>query len=476
MMRLSFRVPLPVERRPQALLPVRLITWILSSKPAPRATPVSAIPPPFDPKEQTNAPVHHGRDRRDCGGLLPASNGCTGDPIALAQGNPGENCDHICRVHVVSRYRNAHARDLQPGKPSPTEGRAPSTFSTSYVRPDKFIFDYPIWFGTAPSSPSSGPQKKVPGSGGISQTALKLPNRSHRRPWARGEIPDLLLRGYEAPARVAPFSQLKDLALVGTIKIDDSECYLIEGLMAAINFQSGKPFEVVYSYAIDKTSFLIRRIQMEMIGVELRSKSTTDYKPQINIDISEKTFTFNPPASATAGPPGTQAGVQSSFMPQPPIPQAPETRPEYLTPERRTKNLLKNGSFESGTEPWLLQSWRQVLDGATVVESPVHDGTHSVRLQGKTDDVTYRQRVNLQPNHRYLGSGWIKTENVVINEANGTHGELVHRRRQRTKRFVHWHWRLDIRHVRFRRRRPKSGRGLCATRTSLQHVEWNGLV
>jgi hypothetical protein len=82
-------------------------------------------------------------------------------------------------------------------------------------------------------------------------------------------------------------------------------------------------------------------------------------------------------------------------------------------------NDLPNGGFEdSSGDPSTPAGWsRQMyVSGASLTwESTVaHDGLLSVRVSNPTpNDAAWTQTVTLQPDHYYLLSGWIKTDNVA---------------------------------------------------------------
>jgi serine/threonine protein kinase len=93
--------------------------------------------------------------------------------------------------------------------------------------------------------------------------------------------------------------------------------------------------------------------------------------------------------------------------------------PEFLTPELKKQNLLRNGGFESGTDDWRFESWRNRRDRATVVVKPVHSGDGVLEIKNpENDSVQFRQTVKVTPNRRYLLSGWIRTKGIVFHERN----------------------------------------------------------
>lgn len=99
--------------------------------------------------------------------------------------------------------------------------------------------------------------------------------------------------------------------------------------------------------------------------------------------------------------------------------------PEYLTPERRRRNLLKDPSFEStGQSPWTAGSWRNNSTAARVVPfATARDGKRVVLLSAdQPDDAHFRQTVTVKPKTKYLLAGWARSADVVIGEKGGTSG------------------------------------------------------
>ncbi len=101
--------------------------------------------------------------------------------------------------------------------------------------------------------------------------------------------------------------------------------------------------------------------------------------------------------------------------------------PEYLTPDRKKENLLKNGSFEAGLTDWKFESWRMKQECAQIATDKGHDGEEVLRITNDPDDdVRLIQVVNVKRNTRYLFSGWIKTSDVVCEAHNRTGGALLY--------------------------------------------------
>jgi hypothetical protein len=97
--------------------------------------------------------------------------------------------------------------------------------------------------------------------------------------------------------------------------------------------------------------------------------------------------------------------------------------PEYLTPERRRANLLVDGSFEDGGNSWTNRSWRGNANSAAIVSDVHKVGKSAAVLRSSAaDDVMYLQKVTVKPKTRYLLSGWVRTEKVVVEQEGGATG------------------------------------------------------
>lgn len=92
--------------------------------------------------------------------------------------------------------------------------------------------------------------------------------------------------------------------------------------------------------------------------------------------------------------------------------------PVYLTPDRRRRNLLKNGSFEIGQGAgWNPRSFIKATNTVIVQRKPVKEGAQAVMLRSaQSDDLMCYQTVILKPRTRYLLAGWIKTEDVIVTD------------------------------------------------------------
>lgn len=119
---------------------------------------------------------------------------------------------------------------------------------------------------------------------------------------ASTEIPQLLnpSAGKDAPVRVA-FSQFKTLKQLDDVKVDDVDCFQVEGRMEALNMQTGKPFQTRSTYAVAKSTFLIRRLRSEMDLEIGRAVTTITYTPKLDEPVDDKALAFHPATDGVKG-------------------------------------------------------------------------------------------------------------------------------------------------------------------------------
>ncbi len=98
--------------------------------------------------------------------------------------------------------------------------------------------------------------------------------------------------------------------------------------------------------------------------------------------------------------------------------------PEYLTLERRRKNLLRNASFEEALSNWNVGSWRGNLSiGESEVDAKAQEGKRVAKLSTvQADDAHLWQTVTVKPKAKYLFSGWSRADDIVIGEKGGSSG------------------------------------------------------
>ncbi len=88
--------------------------------------------------------------------------------------------------------------------------------------------------------------------------------------------------------------------------------------------------------------------------------------------------------------------------------------------ERRITPVLQNPGFEEQLEGWHRGGWRvgEGTDSVRVDEAIHHGGSHAAKFShGQPNDTYLVQSIPVTPSTVYHISGWIKTEGVVVHEA-----------------------------------------------------------
>lgn len=84
-------------------------------------------------------------------------------------------------------------------------------------------------------------------------------------------------------------------------------------------------------------------------------------------------------------------------------------------------NLLQNPSFENGSlenpEHWIRSSWAGQADAQIVQEG--RRNSRCARISSKGADAAWSQTVSIQKWGRYRLSGWVKTENIILQGGQG---------------------------------------------------------
>ncbi len=221
------------------------------------------------------------------------------DPVGLAR--KVEALYASCRAYrdsgrLVQTFRDAEGKDLVPAD------RKPRGLATAFVRPDKFRFEFdddrggkPVrnliwmdgaavktWWDIRPGieAPESlsfalGAAAGVTESSSVTIPHLLLPKALGR--------PNALSAG---PGELAP--------LEGGA-IGPHACHRLRRRFKAVNFQTGKDFEVVHTYWIDAKTSAIRRVVNEMQLEEGRSVGTMDLEPEFDAEVPAEALAFDPP-------------------------------------------------------------------------------------------------------------------------------------------------------------------------------------
>jgi hypothetical protein len=107
--------------------------------------------------------------------------------------------------------------------------------------------------------------------------------------------------------------------------------------------------------------------------------------------------------------------------------------PGFMTAARIKSNLLINPSFEEGMQGWSSQTYLRNPNVFSVATDPSKTRKEIGLLKSiSKDDAWILQKVKVRPHNRYVLGGWIRTENVVIAQPEGTKGAhlLVHGKKQ----------------------------------------------
>jgi hypothetical protein len=92
---------------------------------------------------------------------------------------------------------------------------------------------------------------------------------------------------------------------------------------------------------------------------------------------------------------------------------------------KASDNLLKNASFDNGTEGWVLSAAHK--NGKMAIDEEVkHGNKPSLRVENPQGDDTFvRQKVTVKPNMKYRLTGYIKTKDVMETKRNGKNGASI---------------------------------------------------
>ena len=165
------------------------------------------------------------------------------------------------------------------------------SFSTGFVRPDRFRFEYKekkrgnreyryiVW--------RKGKEVQTwwdvtPGIKKPKSLGLALAGATGVSSGSAHTIPALLMPDEVGGRRLTDIAQLKR---VENAMLEKDECFRIQGQFA------GNPMTLW----VDKKTFLVRRIDSETKFDNFSTQETTTYKPVIDADVSEKMLQFDPP-------------------------------------------------------------------------------------------------------------------------------------------------------------------------------------
>jgi outer membrane lipoprotein-sorting protein len=172
-------------------------------------------------------------------------------------------------------------------------------FTTAFVRPDRFRFEYldrrgdeefdrylvwrsgpdvRTWWDVTPGVETQASlDHALGGAAGVSDLASR-------------RIPELLM-----PAELGPWwlPGLVDLQRIEDADVEDVRCYRIRGTL-----ERGERAEQVTLW-IDRECWLLRRVEEQRRFDDFRTERTTDYAPEIDVEIDASLLVFDPPTETT---------------------------------------------------------------------------------------------------------------------------------------------------------------------------------
>jgi outer membrane lipoprotein-sorting protein len=164
-------------------------------------------------------------------------------------------------------------------------------FTTAFVRPDRFRFEYKEKDGNGPERryivwrKGKEVQTWWDGKPGIEKPEsfeLALAGAAGVSGMSAHTVPALLLPKEVGGRRLTDMTEVKR---IDDAKLDKVDCFRIEGKFG------GYPTTLW----IDHKKFLVRRIDAQMKFDNFRTETTTTYDPAIDEEIPDKKLEFDPP-------------------------------------------------------------------------------------------------------------------------------------------------------------------------------------
>ncbi len=195
--------------------------------------------------------------------------------------------EHVAEAYAKCKsYRDSGVVKTVLIGPDRKRTRERKPFTTAFVRPDRFRFEYKdkksrniIW--------RRGDDVQTwwdvkPGIEKPKSLGLALAGATGASSGSAHTVPALLMPDEAAGRRLTDITKPKR---VEDAKLDGLDCFRIQG-------QFGDSPTTIW---VDKRAFLVRRIDSQMMLDDSRTEITTTYKPVINGKISEKRLEFDPP-------------------------------------------------------------------------------------------------------------------------------------------------------------------------------------
>lgn len=109
-------------------------------------------------------------------------------------------------------------------------------------------------------------------------------------------IPLVLLPTRERGTEPGFVRRLKAGRRLGDERVGKADCFRVQDSYDAVNFEDGSTFRVTETYWIDRKSYLVRRLRVEMAFND-RSKgvTTVEYDPAVGVKLGPAELEFRPP-------------------------------------------------------------------------------------------------------------------------------------------------------------------------------------
>jgi outer membrane lipoprotein-sorting protein len=174
-------------------------------------------------------------------------------------------------------------------------------FSTAFVRPDRFRFEYhETRDGDRPSRyliarDATGKVRRWwdvrPGVEEGGRLYMALAGATGVSDGSANTVPSLLLSDARHGRN---WTQLKGLELLDDAETAGRRCHLVKHTIPAIPNTPAKGS--VFTYWLDAETLLLRRIESSTTFPEFYTKAITTYEPVLNGDVPDSALAFDPPA------------------------------------------------------------------------------------------------------------------------------------------------------------------------------------
>ncbi len=187
-------------------------------------------------------------------------------------------------------------------------------FSTAFVRPSRFRFEFTEGRGHRFLAVADGAETRTwwdvqPGVKSDSSLELALAGATGISGGAAHTVPSLLMPDRVGGARLTELIELRRLE---DAKLADADCFRIEGVrpferdperqelarqqVLKITGQDlGIPTYAPHVLWVERSTFLLRRIDDSVQHATYRTETTTTYEPRLDAAVAERQLAFDPP-------------------------------------------------------------------------------------------------------------------------------------------------------------------------------------